>query len=171
MSRLVSLKQIHHVVEAASLLVEYNPNFLIEIYGSGDQEKKLKDLIKSKGLTENVILKGYTDNIENVYKEAAFSIVTSKTEGFSLSILESMANGVPVLSYNFNYGPEDIITNGKDGLIIEKNNIKQLAENMNYLFSNPELINEMRINAAKIIKDRFSRDKVKQYWEELFKSL
>src|SRR5699024_12614685 len=140
---------IHHVVEAASLLVEYNPNFLIEIYGSGDQEKKLKDLIKSKGLTENVILKGYTDNIENVYKEAAFSIVTSKTEGFSLSILESMANGVPVLSYNFNYGPEDIITNGKDGLIIEKNNIKQLAENMNYLFSNPELINEMRINAAK----------------------
>ncbi len=170
-SRLVSLKQIHHVVEAASLLVEYNPNFLIEIYGSGDQEKKLKDLIKSKGLTENVILKGYTDNIENVYKEAAFSIVTSKTEGFSLSILESMANGVPVLSYNFNYGPEDIITNGKDGLIIEKNNIKQLAENMNYLFSNPKLINEMRINAAKSIKDRFSRDKVKQYWEELFKSL
>src|SRR5699024_10074132 len=66
-SRLVSLKQIHHVVEAASLLLEYNPNFLIEIYGSGDQEKKLKDLIKSKGLTENVILKGYTDNIENVY--------------------------------------------------------------------------------------------------------
>jgi len=33
----------------------------------------------------------------------------------------------------------------KDGLIIEKNNIKQLAENMNYLFSNPELINEMRM--------------------------
>lgn len=42
---------------------------------------------------------------------------------------------------------------------------------MNYLFSNPELINEMRINAAKSIKDRFTRDKVKQYWEELFKSL
>src|SRR5699024_7570171 len=115
--------------------------------------------------------KGYTDNIENVYKEAAFSTVTSKTECFSLSILESMANSDPVLSYNFNYGPEDIITKVKDGSIIEKYNIEKLIENMIYLISNPELINEIRVNASKSIKGIFSRDKVKQYWEELFKSL
>ncbi|PTK05789.1 hypothetical protein BU001_13880 [Mammaliicoccus sciuri] len=163
-SRLVSLKQINHTIEAISLIVKENPELRIKIYGSGDQENNIKNLIKIKGLEKNIILMGYTSNIKEVYENALFSIVTSKTEGFSLSILESMANGTPVLTYDFNYGPSEIIVNNEDGIIIEKNNVKILSENILELSKNRDLVRRMSKNAVRNIKNKFSKKQIKNMW-------
>ncbi|PNZ28350.1 hypothetical protein CD114_04440 [Mammaliicoccus sciuri] len=92
------------------------------------------------------------------------SIVTSKTEGFSLSILESMANGTPVLTYDFNYGPSEIIVNNEDGIIIEKNNVKILSENILELSKNRDLVRRMSKNAVRNIKNKFSKKQIKNMW-------
>lgn len=163
-SRLVSLKQVNHIVEAIALIVKEKPDLKVKIYGSGDQEENIKELIKKKKLEENIRLMGYTNNIKDVYEKALFSIVTSKTEGFSLSILESMANGTPVISYNFNYGPNEIIENNVDGKIIEKNNVKVLAEAILELSNNHTLVSSMSKNALRNIKNKFSKPHIKNMW-------
>ncbi|WP_192978335.1 glycosyltransferase [Mammaliicoccus vitulinus] len=163
-SRLVSLKQVNHIIEAVALIVKEKPDLRIKIYGSGDQEKNIKALIKKKHLETNIILMGYANNINEVYENALFSIVTSKTEGFSLSILESMANGTPVIAYNFNYGPNEIIVNNEDGRIIEKNNVKVLSETILELSNNRDLVSHMSKNALKNIENKFSKKQIKNMW-------
>lgn len=165
-SRLVTLKQIDHIIKAISLIKKDNQEFILEIYGTGDELDNLKTLVKNNNLEKNVIFKGYTNNPLEIYKESLFSITTSKTEGFSLGILESMACGTPVISYDFNYGPQEIIDNNKNGLIINKDNIKELSENIVYLKNNEKVLKEMSEKSIEKIEKKFSIDRVKKEWFE-----
>src|SRR5699024_3154677 len=72
-------------------------------------------------LENNVFLKGYSQDTDLIYQRSLVTLLTSKSEAFALVILESMINGTPVISYDINYGPNDIITNKKDGYLIEEN--------------------------------------------------
>lgn len=65
------------------------------------------------------------------------SLLTSKYEGFGLTIMESIEVGCPVLSYDVRYGPNEIINHGKNGYLIEKNNIDSLAQHMVDIIENP----------------------------------
>nr|WP_258028076.1 glycosyltransferase [Mammaliicoccus sciuri] len=75
-----------------------------------------------------------------------------------------MANGTPVLTYDFNYGPSEIIVNNEDGIIIEKNNVKILSENILELSKNRDLVRRMSKNAVRNIKNKFSKKQIKNMW-------
>lgn len=72
-----------------------------------------------------------------------------------MGILESMACGTPVISYDFNYGPQEIIDNNKNGLIINKDNIKELSENIVYLKNNEKVLKEMSEKSIEKIERNF----------------
>lgn len=169
-SRLVKLKQIDHIIKAINLIKNDDPGFILEIYGNGDELENLKSLVKKNKLENNIIFKGYTNNPLEIYNESLFSITTSKTEGFSLSILESMAVGTPVISYDFNYGPQEIIDNNKNGLIISKDNIKELAERISYLKNNEKVLKVMSKKSIEKIEEKFSQQSVKNKWFEFIEN-
>ena len=169
-SRLVKLKQIDHIIKAINLIKNDDPGFILEIYGNGDELENLKSLVKKNKLENNIIFKGYTNNPLEIYNESLFSITTSKTEGFSLSILESMAVGTPVISYDFNYGPQEIIDNNKNGLIISKDNIKELAEKISYLKNNEKVLKVMSKKSIEKIEEKFSKQSVKNKWFEFIEN-
>lgn len=170
-SRLVALKQISHAIDATKVVIQKFPNFKLKIYGSGTDEANLKNKVKELKLEDHVEFMGYTTNAPSIYKNASFSIVTSRTEGFSLAILESLANGCPVVSYNFNYGPADIITDGEDGFIVERNNIDELAQKMEYLIDNPKILNQMSKHALKNVKSKFDKHNITKEWQQFFESI
>src|SRR5699024_9933544 len=82
---------------------------------------ELKSKIKELHLENNVFLKGYSQDTDLIYQSSLVTLLTSKSEAFALVILESMINGTPVISYDINYGTNDIITNKKNGYLIEEN--------------------------------------------------
>lgn len=170
-SRLVNLKQIDHTIKAMKIVIEKYPNFILNIYGSGKDELQLRNLVVSEELTNNIKFLGYTKNVSDIYKGALFSINTSKTEGFSLAILESMSVGTPVISYDFNYGPRDIITTDHDGYIIEKNNISKLADTIISLLDHPEKNKEMSYNAKNSIKKNFESKSILKKWQHFLDDL
>ncbi|MDW4404483.1 glycosyltransferase [Staphylococcus saprophyticus] len=167
-SRLVDIKQINHIIEAINLIKNHLTNFALEIYGIGKEYNYLKDLVIFYGLEKIVLFKGYTNNPIKIYKKSLFSLVTSKSEGFTLSILESMSCGTPVIAYNFNYGPNEIIDNNENGFIVKNNDIEELSKKILYLLKRKDLLEYMGNKAKDKISVTFSKEKVTEMWHILF---
>src|SRR5699024_10267646 len=158
--RLESEKQIDHSIKAFELIAKRYPEWTFSIYGDGSEFEKLDKLIKERGLQERVILKGFIDNPNKVFRNAAFSVVTSRYEGFGLIILESINEGCPVLSYDFKYGPKDIIIQNETGKIVKKNDIKGLAKGMEDMITNP-------LNSELKIDTKFNQTNNLKKWHEI----
>lgn len=166
-SRLSSIKNVDHAVHAFKSVVDEIPDAKLEIWGRGDTEESLDALIKELGMTQNVLLKGYTGNPSQVYHSAALSIMTSKAEGFSLAVMESMANSTPVVSYDIRYGPSDMIEDGVNGFLVEKNDIEGIARKIIHMFKNPEDGKDMGKEASVTMKSKFSYKNYRDLWFSL----
>ncbi|WP_160725746.1 glycosyltransferase [Bacillus sp. USDA818B3_A] len=168
--RLAPQKQIDHAILAFSKVLETLPDVKLEIYGTGKDEEKLTKLIKKKKVQKNVRLMGFTNNPSNVYKSAAFSVLSSDHEGFGLVILESLSVGCPVISYDLKYGPSDMIIDGTNGFLVKDKDIDALAEKIIYAFDNPVLIEEMSKHASEVTS-KFSEEHFIENWGKLFRQV
>ncbi|MEG0255973.1 MAG: glycosyltransferase, partial [Vagococcus sp.] len=86
--------------------------------------------------------------------------------GFCLSLLEAMEHGVPVISYDIRYGPSEMIEDGKNGYLIEPNNMDEMKEKLAYLLSHPEQHKEMSQNAYDIA-NKFDKQCTIKKWQNL----
>ncbi|WP_342388833.1 glycosyltransferase [Salinicoccus bachuensis] len=170
-SRFSSIKSIDHTIRAFKDVVEAVPEAKLEIWGKGDKKQEYKDLIKKLDLDGNVKVKGYTQHPENVYRSGAMSVVTSKAEGFSLSVMESMVNETPVVSYDIRYGPSDMIEDGENGFLIKKGDTGMLAERMIHMLQNPEETRAMGVAAGKTMRTKFGIDSYQKKWFSLVNHL
>ena len=173
-SRISPEKQISDAIKAFKLVCEVKSDAVLEIFGRAitDREinefNELKKLVNDLNLEDKVIFKGYLSDVNPEMQKSLCTLLISKHEGLPLSLLESMANATPVICYDLKYGPHDVITNGQDGIIIEKNNIDELTNAMIRLLDNPQMAIEMGLNAREKIKSKFSTQNVGYLWENLF---
>lgn len=163
-SRFSGIKNIDHTIKAFKNVVKEVPEATLEIWGSGDKKKEYAELIKSLDLSENVLIKGYTQNPEEIYQSGGLSVLTSNAEGFSLAVMESMANKTPVVSYNIRYGPSDMIEDGINGFLIEKNDIEALSERIIQMLKHPEKTQQMGSEAGRTIQTKFSKEIYQKLW-------
>ena len=165
-SRFNPEKQLDHVIKAFKLVTAKNPEVILEIYGSGPEEGNLRQLIAELGLQQIVFLRGYTLNTDQVYASAAFSVLCSKFEGFGLVILESLANGCPVLSYDIKYGPSDMIVEQHNGALVSPDNIEGLAKAMENLFKAKTKLEQLSKNAY-LSAHKFSEGDFLAKWSQM----
>jgi glycosyltransferase involved in cell wall biosynthesis len=163
-------KQLDHIILAFKSVIKENPKAVLELYGFGTEEKNLATLIDNLQLGKNVFLKGFEKNIKNIYETSAFSILTSRSEGFGLVILESLAHGCPVISYDIKYGPSDMIKDGENGFLVGTNNIDKLAEKIKYLLDNSIILKEMSNYAYESVKN-FDNQTFLHRWASLFQKI
>lgn len=88
---------------------------------------KLCTLVAKLNITKNITFAGYTDKVENYYEVADIFVLSSAWEGFGNVIVEAMAFGLPIVSTNCNYGPSEILENGKYGRLVSVGDYKELA--------------------------------------------
>ncbi|OWW07888.1 hypothetical protein BUE63_22705 [Bacillus sp. MB353a] len=169
-SRFTGLKNIDHIIRAFKGVAQQFPKAKLEIWGFGPEEEKLQQLIIDQGLEGIVIIKGFTTNAIEVFQGAAFSIMTSKSEGFGMVISESMSVGTPVVSYDIKYGPHDMIRNYENGILVQKNDEYELEEAMIFMFKNRKMRKQMSQEAFKIVEE-LSDQKFLQQWTDLFKAV
>lgn len=127
--RISKEKQIDHIIQAFSKYINKGYESKLLIYGKDEdgEKNKLQNLVHELNLENYVEFKGYTNNPKEVFRDSIASILTSEFEGFGLTIMESLNNGCPIISYNIKYGPSELIENNKNGVLVEKNNIDELA--------------------------------------------
>lgn len=175
-SRIAKEKNLGDLIKAFKIVISKHPGAILNIYGRAltDNEKKefveLKMLIKELNLEDNVFFKGHVDNSYEEMRTSLITVLVSHIEGFGMVLIESMANKTPVISYDINYGPRDVISNGVDGFIVEKYDINQLSNKISYLLDNPEIAIKMGETAQKNIFEKFNTDKIYKKWINVFKN-
>lgn len=169
-SKYTERKQIDHMIKAFHMVVKQMPDAKLDLYGYGSEESNLKALISELDLTKNVYIRGFSDDLRKEYSNAVLSLQTSTTEGFSISMLESLALGCPVISYDIKYGPSDMITNGENGFLVENDSIDGLAECIVKSLSDENLLKKMSENAYEDAK-KFNYEEWVKNWVNLFESI
>jgi glycosyltransferase involved in cell wall biosynthesis len=164
-------KAIDEAIQAFSYVIKEIPDAKLEIYGHGEDRKRLIGIIQSLGLENNVYLKGYTSKVGEVLGKTNVTILTSQFEGLNVASLESMFCEVPVISYDVNYGMRDIIKDGQTGFLVPKGDRVALSAKIIELLRNPELGLKMGRAAKEFVDSNFSVELVIRKWIELFNQL
>ncbi|MBL4559855.1 MAG: glycosyltransferase family 4 protein [Labilibaculum sp.] len=165
--RVAPIKQFDHLIQSWSIIGDKYPDWEVHIYGEGDfiLTEKLKKLIKDLEVP-NIYLKGATNYLDKKMQEASIFAMTSTTECFPMVLLESLNNGLPIVSYNCPYGPCNIITNNEDGVLVAHNNRDEFALKLSNLIDDKSLRNRMGKNGSKNVK-RFNEEIIMQQWLDL----
>lgn len=137
------------------------------IVGSGEDEEKLKDIINNNHL-KRVHLIENTNNIEYWYDKASIYVMSSRYEGFPMVLLEAMAKGLPIISFDCVTGPNELIQNFKTGVLVEDKNILELARIMIELANDKKKQDEYAEESLKYIKN-FHIVTITNQWEILLK--
>lgn len=167
--RYVPQKGFDRLIPAWQLVARKHPDWILRIYGDGMREQ-LQQQIDSLGITASCILEPTVSNIVDKYCESSIFALSSRFEGFGMVIIEAMACGVPPVSFTCPCGPQDIISDGKDGLLVEDGNIEQLAEKISYLIENEDIRKKMG-QQARMDVQRFRIENIAEQWKQLFESL
>jgi len=130
--------------------------FTVEIYGFGPEEEVLKREISSDG---RFVLMGPTSDPYAALADARFTVNTSLFEGFSLSILEAAAAGVPTLSFVFGEAAEEEILHGKTGLLVPMDDNEAFLSQLCALFCRDDLVKRLSQGAAEFAAG-FEKDKI-----------
>lgn len=166
--RLSIEKGFDYLFQAWSIVAAKYPEWSLEIYGYGyGREEYYNGLIQKNGVKDSVTICAPVKDIRSKYLESAFYVMSSRYEGFPLTLGEAMSCGLPCISYNCNCGPSEIIRHGEDGILVDKvGDIEGLANAMLYMIEHPVERLEMGENAKENIK-RFSIDNVMRKWEDI----
>lgn len=116
-NRLAPGKRIDHAVRAFARVVEAVPHATLDVYGEGPERAPLEALIAERGLTAHVVLRGATDAPSAQSRDAMAFVSTSAYEGQGLAIVEALAEGCPVVSYDAPYGPRELLSDGGGMLV------------------------------------------------------
>lgn len=168
--RFDKVKGYDRLVKIAKKVLEKNKDWEWHIYGNGEEFKNIKTLIKENQLEDRLILKGKVDNIYELYKEYSFYVMTSYYEGLPMVLLEAKANNLPLISFDIETGPSEIIRNGVDGYLIENNNLEEIEEKINYLIVNKNIRKEFS-DRSKENLDKFEKNKIINRWLEIINGL
>ena len=163
-------KGYDYLIPAWEIVHQRHPDWMLNVYGSGELRDQVIEWIREKHLESTIMMHDPVDNIMEKYLDSSICVLSSRYEGFSLVILEAMACGIPVVSFDCPHGPRNIIKNGDDGLLIEYLNYQALADGICKLIEDDGLRMLFGKNARKNVL-RFSKDSIMEQWENLFHKL
>ncbi|GAA4937567.1 glycosyltransferase family 4 protein [Algibacter agarivorans] len=158
------------LLKAWQKVIEKNPDWTLKFYGRVNKSLELAKTAENLGLINNVQFHEHTNDIISAYLDASILVCSSRTEGFSLVLVEAMSLGLPVVSFDCPYGPRAIITDSEDGILVEANNINQLSEALQSLMANIDLRKSMGKMAKKNVK-KFTPDEIMKKWKILFEEV
>ena len=168
LARLTPGKRIDHAIRAVAAASQNAPGLHLDVYGDGDMHAELTQQINASRASEHITLRGYASNAKERFREASFSLQTSKQEGQSLVLLESMSAGCIPIAYDIKYGPADIITDGVDGFLIPAGNVEALTQVIIRVATMDDAeLTQMRRNALKRAAD-FYETAVVNKWADMF---
>lgn len=154
-------------------LVQHTGKFTdwkLDIFGQGEWQEMLRQMIDKAGLQNTVCLNRPTKQIGEEYVKSDMLVMSSNYEGFPMVMIEAMACGLPVVSFDYKCGPKDIIQTGINGLLVPNGDIQALADAMMKVMEDEAYRKMLSLNARKVV-DTYSEQAVMAQWIRLFTSI
>ena len=168
--RYVYQKGFDLLLRSWSIVEKDCPNWMLTIIGQGDRlpyETLIDELRIDRARCK---LLGPKNRIQNEYMTSSLLVMSSRFEGFGMVLIEAMACGLPVVSFDCPCGPKDIVQDKVDGILVESGNVEKLAEAIVMLIQHPEKRKEMANKAIENVQ-RFRIDQIAEKWKSLFDAL
>jgi glycosyltransferase involved in cell wall biosynthesis len=157
--RLDAAKGLPNLIQAAELALKQRDNLRFVILGEGLERPDLERLIRERGLEKYVLLPGYRPDIERCLPSLDIFTLSSNLENFSISILEAMRAGLPIVATNVGGNPE-AIRNGIDGILVPPSNPEALSNEILALAGDKALRNRLGQSARQRFLQEFTADKM-----------
>lgn len=171
LGRLCDRKGTYDLLKILEELFKKNPKIKLFLCGDGDINK-VKEIIKVKGLEDNVIITGWinSEEKEKILKNTIINILPSYNEGMPMAILETMARGIPNISTRVGGIPQ-VITNMENGIINSPGDVDSLLKSIIYLIENKEERLKMSKKAYEEIKSQYSIDAYNKVFYSLYNKI
>ena len=166
-ARLSPEKDIGSLLRAVAIIRETCPSFRLEIAGDGVCMADLQAAVRNLGLENQVRFLGQVRDVRAVLERASLFILPSLTEGVSLTLLEAMACGLPVVATRVGGTPE-VVADGETGLLVPPGSPVELAQAILKLLQEPERGRQMGVKARQRIEDIFDIRRMVAKYEALY---
>ena len=166
-ARLSPEKDFPTLLQATAIVVRQVPEFKLLMIGNGAERARLEALTQALGISPNVEFLGERSDVPELLAQAGFFVSSSKSEGISLTILEAMAVGLPVVTTRVGGNPE-IVLEGQTGHLVPDQNPDALAAAMLQMLAHRDAWPAMGQRGRQRVEQQFEiRTMIRQY-EELY---
>lgn len=164
--RLQRQKGFDLLLEAFASVVAKHPDWTLDIFGRGTQRESLEQAVVDLGLGGQVRINAPTDRLGEQMQTASVFVLSSRFEGFPLVLLEAMAAGLAVVSFDCPTGPGEILTDGISGLLVPAGDVPALAAALNRVMTDESLRRRFAAAAPEAVLP-YSQQQVGRRWDEL----
>ena len=166
--RLDYIKGFDLLLEAWALICkEVDERWMLNIVGGGQEEANLKQLAQNLAIEARVIFSGQQKDVDSFYKKASIYCLTSRNEGFPMVLLEAQSYGLPIVAFDCDTGPAELIEHDVNGFLVKSLSIVKLSEALASMINiNSNKYNELILNSQKTT-ERFKADFIVKSWEKL----
>lgn len=163
--RLAPIKQIDIFVNTVKHIVEQDTDVRALVVGDGMLKEELVELSKQLGVADNIHFVGHQDDVVSWLNRCKIFVLTSKSEGLSLSMLEALSCGLPAIVPNVG-DLADVLRDGYNGYLVESHSVKDFADRIMFLMADQEEYGELSTNAIESVR-RFDLAHVTAQWDRL----
>ncbi len=170
-AHLTPKKGQRYVIEAAAILSRKRPDLLCYLVGEGDQYEELRQLAESLGVSDRIRFTGYRPDAQDLMQAMDIVILPSVAkEGLGVCLVEAGAVGKPVIGSNAP-GINEVIADGKTGVLVQPANAQALAEAMDRLIGDPELRRRMGEAGRQRVREVFTLRHMVDQTEALYREM
>ena len=146
------------------------PEWQLTIHGMGERAPYQQQAAALGLDMSRCHLEDTTPDIQAAYCRSSLFVFSSRFEGFGMVLVEAMACGLPVVSFDCPCGPKDIVRDGEDGLLVKTGDVDELADALIRMMQSDELRRKMANSALENVK-RYRLDVLAEKWRQLFDHL
>lgn len=166
------IKNFIVIPDVAKIVFSKHPDWKWKIYGdtNGDEYYAIKEKVDAYDLQNQVIFCGRCNDMESAYQEASMYVMTSLQEGLPMVLLEAKSSKLPLISFDIETGPDEIIMDGVNGYLVPAYEIEIMAEKICKLIENKEIRKSFSNNSKEGL-GLFSEKLIFEKWNSLLNSI
>ena len=168
--RLAPVKDQATMIEAFAMIRERIPTAVLVITGDGPLNESLREKATAMHIGENVIFTGDRDDVDMVLNLFDLFVLTSLSEGTSVSLLEAMASGVAPLVTNVGGNPS-IVDGRTNGILVSPGDVGGIANRIITLLEDSAARERIAQNAAETVRSRYSKESMMEHYREIYLEL
>lgn len=168
--RLVDEKGVEYLAEVAVKILKEHKDWQWYVLGEGEKRGFLEKVIAKNQLEKQLILTGLVSNVGEYLGHSKLFVLTSKTEGLGMCLLEAKTYNLPCVSFDVPMGPNEIIADEKNGFLIKPFDCEEMIHKINLLIENEKLLQDFSDHAHVGI-EKFQKKSIMQKWNRVLENL
>lgn len=164
--RLTHVKGFDLLITAWAKVAHQVPSWKVIIVGSGEDEMLLKQMAKDLGVDDSIIFSGQQKNIDTFYRQASFFCMSSRFEGLPMVLLEAQSYGLPIVAFDCDTGPRELV-NIHNGWLVEPDNIEKLSTTLLRVINLDDRSYNTKVKDSLLNIKNFSIESTVRFWEKV----